>query len=323
MKEAEMVEEVADGIYRIPSVLGIRRFAQWLVVGEDVLLIDTGINSSITEHVLPALSELGIPPARVTQAVISHADVDHYGGNAEIRLHVIYASASAGIHDRRWLETWSTISAERYGWYRQHGIDYEPETMAWLQNAAGPDMPIDEDVCPGERIDLGGITVDIVGLPGHSPGHVGVFHEASRTAVIMDAVLGRGLYSTDDRLISPPPYSSVPDYRATVATLRRLDPERLGTSHYAPIEGRTAVAAFLDNTDSFVNDLDKSVLACLSDAPQPLKSIWRQADQDVGPFSEMNIELARSVGAHLEYAESRSLAERSEVAGRPAWRSCT
>src|SRR5207244_2580728 len=82
--------------------------------------------------------------------------------------------------------------------------------------------------------------VEVLHLPGHSPGHLGVLHRDSGTAIVIDAVLERGLYTTDDEIISPPPYSSVPAYRQTVERLRALRPERLGTSHYAPVEGRSA-----------------------------------------------------------------------------------
>src|SRR4029453_18160848 len=111
----------------------------------------------------------------------------------------------------------------------------------------------------------GGIAVEAVGLPGHPPGHLGVVHHDSRTAIIMDAVLERGLYTTDDELISPPPYASVAAYRGTIdrlrghelptprppppgapsaeTTARRRDlpPAGRGRSHYAPIEGEPAV----------------------------------------------------------------------------------
>ena len=77
------IEEVQPRIYRIPSVLGPRRFAQWLVVGDErLLLVDSGIDGTIAEHVAPALAELGRSPAEITDVVISHADVDHYGGNS-------------------------------------------------------------------------------------------------------------------------------------------------------------------------------------------------------------------------------------------------
>lgn len=312
------IEEVQPRIYRIPSVLGPRRFAQWLVVGDErLLLVDSGIDGTIAEHIAPALAELGRTAADITDVVISHADVDHYGGNGELRRVAPQARIRSSEHDRPWIESWATISRDRYGWYRSHGLDYDEATWAWLEGAAGPDTPLDGTVAGGEQVDLGGIVVEVVALPGHSPGHLGVVHHESRTAIVMDAVLERGLYTTSDELISPPPYASVSDYRATTGRLHGS--ARLGTSHYAPIEGEAAVTAFLDATAGFVDDLDAAVRAELGPEPQPLEYYWRAADAALGPFTEMAVELARSVGAHLDHAVEEGRAGRSERDGLAAW----
>jgi glyoxylase-like metal-dependent hydrolase (beta-lactamase superfamily II) len=314
------VDQVQEHIYRVSSVLGVRRFAQWLVVGDErLLLVDSGVYGTIAEHVSPALAELGKSPTDITDVVISHADVDHYGGNAELRRVAPQARIRSSAQDRPWIESWGEISRDRYGWYRGHGLDYDDATWEWLENAAGPDTPIDGTVSDGERLDLGGIAVDVLALPGHSPGHLGVLHRESGTAIVMDAVLERGLYTTDDELISPPPYASVPAYRRTIAGLRELGPARLGTSHYSPIEGEQAVNAFVDGSDAFVADLDAAIVAELGPHPQPLEHFWRAADTALGPFVEMAVELARSVGAHLDHAVEEGRAERSERDGRAVW----
>jgi glyoxylase-like metal-dependent hydrolase (beta-lactamase superfamily II) len=268
---------------------------------------------------VPALAELGRTPAEITDVLVSHADVDHYGGNSELRGAAPQARIRSSAQDRPWIESWPEISRDRYGWYRGHGLDYDDATWQWLESAAGPDTPIDGTVSDGERLDLGGIAVDVVALPGHSPGHLGVVHRESGTAIVMDAVLERGLYTTDDELISPPPYASVPAYRGTIARLRELRPARLGTSHYSPIEGEQAVNAFLDGSEAFVADLDASVGAELGAEPKPLEHYWRAADAALGPFAEMAVELARSVGAHLDDAVDEGRAERSERGGRTVW----
>jgi glyoxylase-like metal-dependent hydrolase (beta-lactamase superfamily II) len=315
------IEEVQPRIYRIPSILGRRRFAQWLVVGDErLLLVDSGIAGTIAEHVTPALEELGRSPAEITDVVVSHADVDHYGGNSEVRRLAPQARIRSSAQDRPWIESWQTISRDRYGWYRGHGLDYDEATWVWLEDAAGPDTPLDGTVADGEVLDLGGIAVEVVALPGHSPGHLGVWHHDSRTAIVMDAVLERGLYTTGDQLISPPPYASVTAYRRTIDRLRELRPARLGTSHYAPLEGEQAVSAFLEGSAGFVIDLDAVVDAELGADPQPLEHYWRAADAALGPFEEMAVELARSVAAHLDNAADEGRAVRTQDAdGRAVW----
>jgi glyoxylase-like metal-dependent hydrolase (beta-lactamase superfamily II) len=314
------VEQVEAGIYRVPSILGVRRFAQWLVVGEEgLLLVDSGIDGTIAEHVVPALAEIGRRPEEITDVVVTHADVDHYGGDSELRDTAPQARIRASAADRPWIESWEVIARERYGWYRRHGLDYDDGTWTWLQEAAGPDTPLDGTVADGEILDLGGIAVEIAALPGHSPGHLGVLHHESGTAIVMDAVLERGLYTVDDELISPPPYGSVASYRGTVSRLRELAPVRLGTSHYPPVEGRASVNAFLDATAAFVDDLEACVAAELGKQPKSLEVFWRAADAALGPFREMAVELGRSVGAHLDLAVEEGRARTDVQGGRPAW----
>jgi glyoxylase-like metal-dependent hydrolase (beta-lactamase superfamily II) len=315
------IEEVHPRIYKIPSVLGPRRFAQWLVVGDErLLLVDSGIDGTIGEHVTPALRELGRSPADITDVVVTHADVDHYGGNGELRRVAPQARIRSSAEDRPWIESWSMISRERYGWYRGHRLDYDDGTWQWLEQAAGPDTPLDGTIADGETIDLGGIAVEIVALPGHSPGHVGVAHHDSGTLIMMDAVLERGLYTTSDELISPPPYGSVEAYQGTIKRLRSLRPARLGTSHYAPIDGDAAVTAFLDASASFVDDLDAVVMSELATEPRSLEHFWRAGNAALGPFREMAVELARSVGAHLDKAVAEGRAGTSaDASGSPVW----
>ena len=315
-----MIEEVQPRIYRIPSVLGPRRFAQWLVVGDErLLLVDSGIDGTIEEHVVPALAELGRTPDEITDVVISHADVDHYGGNSALRRLAPRARIVAHELDRPLIESWRAAAAERYGWYRQHGLDYDEATWQWLENAAGPDTRLDGTIAPGEALDLGGVSVEILPLPGHSPGHLGVLERSTGTAIVMDAVLERGLYTVDDELIGPPPYASVPAYRATIERLQALAPDRLGTSHYAPIEGPGAVSRFLAETAGFVDDLDAVVRAELDEEPRPLEHFWRAADAALGPFPEMAVELSRSVAAHLDHAVNEGAAARVGGGHVPLW----
>jgi glyoxylase-like metal-dependent hydrolase (beta-lactamase superfamily II) len=317
-----VIEEVQPRIYRLPSVLGPRRFAQWLVVGDErLLLVDSGIDGTIEEHVVPALAELGRTPDEITDVVISHADVDHYGGNSTLRRLAPQARIVAHERDRPLIESWRTAAAERYGWYRRHGLDYDAGTWQWLENAAGPDTAIDGTITPGETLDLGGISVEILALPGHSPGHLGVLERSTGTAIVMDAVLERGLYTVDDELISPPPYGSVAAYRGTIERLQALAPERLGTSHYAPIEGSETVSRFLAETAGFVDDLDAVVRAELDEEARPLEDFWRAADAALGPFPEMAVELSRSVAAHLDHAVDEGEAVRMGESDVPAWAS--
>ncbi|ADB53282.1 MBL fold metallo-hydrolase [Conexibacter woesei] len=313
------VTEVVPGIHRIASPLGERPMAQWLCVGsERILLVDSGVAGTPAAAIVPALAGLGLTPADLTDVVISHADVDHYGGDAELRALAPAARFVAHPADRPQIESFAAITAARYGWYRDYELDYPPQTWEWLRDAAGADAPLDGDVAPGAdeaaspAFDLGGgMALELLHLPGHSAGHLGLLHRASATAIVLDAVMGDGFRSYDGALVSPTPYGDLAAYRGSIATLRALAPARLGTAHFPLLRG-DEVAAFLDLSERWVDALDAAVLAALggardeahgrgaTDRARSLAELLQACDAAVGPYPEATVELARCIGAHLD-----------------------
>ena len=283
--------EVAPGITRIESILGPRPFSQYLLHDDRSMLVDTGTKETPAEVIMPALD--GIQADFVLN---SHADVDHFGGNAAIREAMPEALFLAHGLDTPWIEDADLIMRERYGWYDAFGVGYDPDTAAWLQNAIGPCLPIDVQLQGGEVFRLGPrLSVEILPLPGHSPGHIGVWEPRSRTAVVMDAVLAGGLLDTDGRVIHPPPIVDVAGYDTTVRLLQDLDPARLLTCHYDVIEGN-AVGRFLDESLAFVARVQEFVGAA---SDMPLAELLSGADAELGPFTSMPNELAATLRSVL------------------------
>ncbi len=202
--------------------------------------------------------------------------------------------------DVRWIESADAIMQERYGWYAEHGLAYEPEVFAWLRDAIGPDTPVDVHLRAGERIRLGPrLTVEVLHLPGHTPGHVGLWDPASGTAIVIDAVMGRGLLDTEYRVIHPPPYFDVAGYLGAARALQALAPRRLLTAHYDVIEGEQ-VDRFLGETIAFVEDAGRIVEDALTEAGElTLPGVLALGDAELGPFTSMPNELAGSLRAHL------------------------
>ena len=74
--------EVAHGIHRIESSLGVRSMAQYTLVGsERRLLVDTGIANTPAETLAPYLASVGLTLESIDDVISSHADNDHMGGN--------------------------------------------------------------------------------------------------------------------------------------------------------------------------------------------------------------------------------------------------
>jgi glyoxylase-like metal-dependent hydrolase (beta-lactamase superfamily II) len=314
-------DEVAPGITRVRSKLGSRWLQQWVVRGGDgALLLDTGIaGETVGNHIEPGLRAAGLEPQELRHVVISHADVDHYGGNAEIRRLAPHASIRAHELDRPLIESVDRIEQERYGWYRRHELDYTPEQWSWIRDAAGSDLGLDASLADGDAIDLGDSELEVVHVPGHSQGHVALWHGGTRTALIADAVMGRGFVGTDGRpQVHPPAFEDVDAYLRAIARVRELAPARVCTGHFPLLED-DEVAGFLDASASFVDDVDAALRSELADEPRSLGSLLPDCARRLGGFEEMELELARSLGAHLERLEAAEDAQRLE--GKPpTWR---
>jgi len=294
------VTEVAPGIHRIESILGPRPFSQYLLRGERTLLVDSGVKETPGDVILPFLAGAEIDPVELDLVLLSHADVDHFGGDEALRRAAPRAAFCAHVADIPWVTDRERILRERYGWYTAHGLGYPPETAAWLRDGMGADVPIDVGLTGGETIRLGAeLTVHVLHLPGHTPGHIGLWEPRSRTAIVQDAVMARGLLDTEGRVIHPSPYFDAAGYEASARLLASLEPERLLTAHYPIVEG-TDVDRFLDDTIEFVRDARETVHELLLDEREvTLARAVELADERLGPFTSMPNELAGPVRVHL------------------------
>ena len=312
--------EVVPGIYRVESVLGPRPFSQYLLYDERCLLVDTGVAETPGDVILPYLDSVGLDPIDLDFVLNTHADVDHFGGNNAIRDAASRAVFCAHAADTAWIEERSRILHERYGWYAAEDVDYAPEVKDWLQSAMGPDVPIDLRVVGGETFRLGpGLEVEVLHLPGHSPGHVGLWEPRSKTAIITDAALGAGLLDMEGRVISPPPYFDVAAYEGTVALLRSLSPRLLLTTHY-DVMNEEAAARFLEESAIFVERVQRAVSQALTKSGElGLRGLLEATNPMLGPFTVMENELAGTLRAHARELVAVGRAE--EISESPAiWR---
>jgi len=312
--------EVVPGIHRIESVLGPRPFSQYLLYGEKCLLVDTGVAETPEGVILPYLDSVGLHPSDLDFVLNTHADVDHFGGNNAIRDAASRAVLCAHATDVAWIEERSRILHERYGWYADEDVDYPPEVKDWLRDAMGPDVPIDLRLVGGETFRLGpDLEVEVLHLPGHSPGHVGLWEPRSATAIITDAALGAGLLDMEGRVISPPPYFDVAAYEGTVSLLRSLSPRLLLTTHYGVMEEQEA-ARFLEESAAFVERARRAVSeAIVENGELGLYGLLEVTNPTLGPFTVMENELADTLRAHARELVAVGRAE--EVHESPAiWR---
>jgi len=289
--------EVAPGIHRIEGDLGERYVCQYLLAGEErLLLVDTGLRDMPEQVIAPYLAGLGRSLADLDDVLISHADVDHCGGNLTARTLWPDARFMCGEADRPWIESNAAMLAGNYRWYEAYGFGPAPEDIAFLEHELGGDAPIDTGLRWGETLRLGpGRRLEVLALPGHTPGHLGLWDAATGAAIVIDAVLSDGVYDRAGTRLIPPRYYDAAAYEATIRRLRALDPELLLTAHYDVME-RAAAREFLDRSLEFVREVRAAVRAAKT---TDLRAATEAVNAAVGPFPAFTHELAASVRSHL------------------------
>lgn len=292
------VQEVAPGIVRIESDLGPRFMAQYLLVGEErVVLLDTGLATTPDEVLAPVLAERGIAPDLI---LISHADVDHCGGNRRMRERYPRALLACPDADRRWIESNAAMVAENYMWHAPYGLD-EPDEQGRqeLLHDLGGDVPVDLTLRGGESIRLGpGRHLEVLRLPGHTLGHIGLWDPTSRVAITIDAALSDGIYDRAGNKLIPPRYYDADAYRSTIRRIRALEPELLLTAHYEPMDA-VACRSFCERSLGHVDAVEAVVQEAVKTGEARLKELTDLVDQRLGPFPEFTTELAAGIRSHL------------------------
>ena len=220
-----VVAPVGDGISLItePHVHRLLRCNVWHVRGRDRdLVVDTSLGLRPLRPVVEGL----VPDRQHDHAILAvatHVHADHIGGMHEFDqrgIHVAEAAelATAGV---------VTLDSGDFGPdvrrpYLDAGYDV-PDLLIDAVPYGGLDGPTLErrpapptsTLVDGDVIDLGDRAVEVLHLPGHSPGSIGLWEAATGVLFSGDAVY-------DGPLLDELEGCDIPDYVTTMRRLREL-----------------------------------------------------------------------------------------------------
>lgn len=292
--------EILPGIHRIESDLGERFMCQYLLRGEArTVLIDTGLAGTPEAIILPYLEGIGLSVEDLDDVIISHADVDHCGGNRALKEMNPRLRFSCGEPDRYLIEDNRTMLEELYSWSEPYGFGPDKETKNWILNELGGSVSVDMGLRGGETIRLGpGRRFEVLHLPGHTAGHLGFWDADNGAAIIIDAVLESGIYDRAGNRLIPPRYFDAGWIEGTIRKLHSLRPQHLLTAHYPAMQGQE-VTDFLDRSLDYTRQVRQVVGAGLGDGITDLWELTKYADEQLGPYPEMMAELGAPVRAYM------------------------
>src|SRR5688500_16181391 len=208
---------------------------------ERPVLVDSGVPRSTDTVVLPALNLLGIAPRDLAVCVNTHNHHDHAGSNIQLRA---ATGCQIWIHedDAAGLTKGSTFGEERI----------ESHTA-------------DRLLTEGETLSLAGRNYEVVHIPGHSPGSIGLY-DRDRTlffcgdALQAQGTMTQGIAGAGDREA----------YLSSLEKVGRLEIEHLMAAHpYLPftdshVHPAGEVKRYLAECRRFMDEIDGEILAALA-----------------------------------------------------------
>jgi glyoxylase-like metal-dependent hydrolase (beta-lactamase superfamily II) len=297
--------ELYPGVIQIQSLFGGRNLFQYLFAGERLLLIDSGVATTPEQAILPAIEQSGKDPSRLTMIITTHPDMDHQGGNAALQHAAPQALFVCGEADRELVEDPRNLYQRRYNYLRDSdGVGFEEQPPA----TAGAHCRVDAGFRGGERIALANDWIlEVLHLPGHSHGHLGLYDPQHKAAFVSDAVHGRGCPKADGSMAIPVTYYYIETYLSTIRHLEKLDLTALYTGHW-PIMRGEEIADFLSDSRSTVERLEGRILKAISTHANglTLKQLINEAREEFPEWPEETQELAMfSIKGHLDLLQEK------------------
>lgn len=167
----------------------------------------------------------------------------------------------------------------------------------YLDASHDADYAPDEILVEGDRIKLGGATIDVLATPGHTSNHLCFALSEEKALFTGDHVMG---WSTT---VVAPPDGSMRDYMASIERLRARDDEIFWPAHGDPVR---APQRFLRALIHHRRAREAAILQRLEAGDETIAAIVARIYESIDP--RLHGAAAMNVLAHLEDLVERGLA---------------
>lgn len=224
------LKRISDDITLLwePHVVPLMRCNIWHVRGRDRdLMIDTGMGIVSLQEAARHLLQKDVT------AVATHTHSDHIGGHHEFEHTLVHELEAENLRSPREPGTLlaSVLGDEAIRRYREAGYPFDGDLITALPSAdySMSDYrvraaTVTEIVKEGNIVDLGNRHFEVLHLPGHSPGSIGLWEAASGTLFSGDAIY-------DGPLLDEIGGADIPTYVRTMKRLRELPVQVVHAGH--------------------------------------------------------------------------------------------
>ena len=224
------VRKKADGVYAISSSIVMC----WLIVGDkEAMLIDTAYGFEDLSEVVRDITSL---PLTVLN---SHGHIDHTGGN-------FYFNTPVCIHEAD-VEVYRRHNQPEFHRHMEKSLKWINRIIFW--RTLIPKDPERNDrqranfdnwrfIKEGDCFDLGGITAQIIEIPGHTSGSVAVFLPEKRLMITSDGA-NPGTY------LFLPESTGLSTYIESLKKLKSYDYDFILTGHDHQLMPKSDLVAWL------------------------------------------------------------------------------
>ena len=186
--------------------------------GDSLVLIDAGVPGQLAE-IEKAAEEAGGSIEDIKKVILTHQDIDHIGsmpaliqrlgGNVEVYAHEL---------DKPYIEGDKPMIKMNPERMKNMLSSMPEETRKQMEQlmANPPKAKVDHTVSDGEVLPFaGGLTV--IFTPGHTPGHISLYHDDSKTLITGDAIVAK-----DGKIVGLNEQAT-PDMETALKSLERFD----------------------------------------------------------------------------------------------------
>ena len=183
--------KIADGIEMLElemNMMGRESIIYPTLLWDDntVILVDAGLSISLP-GIKSAMKDAGVPFENLNKIIITHQDIDHIGGVKSILNESPDVKVLAHEEEKRYIQGEEKFVRLNSGFMDRINVFPEEERKKILDMFKNAPVKVDTTLTDGQELsDCGGIIV--IHTPGHTPGHICLYHKTSKTLIVGDAM---------------------------------------------------------------------------------------------------------------------------------------